>query len=109
MSFDFHYISEDKVNEAASLASRGEQRLYNISEKTTTVFDFLPSNDEHFAHARIWVLPAKAKGSPYISYEISVYYQTCCDKISEDLVHKQTQLVYDTYIQAVRRRFDNGW
>ncbi|KAL2044540.1 hypothetical protein ABVK25_012393 [Lepraria finkii] len=104
------YLSEREVDEARQLATRGQQRLRDISETQSTFFHFAASYDDHFASVTVRVSPVIPHGSHYTSYNVFASYEPCCTAAQADEVDEQirllVQLVYDTCIQAVRRRFD---
>ena len=108
-----HYLSEDDINEARQLATEGRQRLRDIAETERTFFRFPASCGDHFAKATVRISPVIPLGSHYPSYEVFASYEPCCYTAQADHVDEQIklliQLVYDTYIQAVRRKFDDDW
>jgi hypothetical protein len=108
-----HYLSEDEVDEARQLATEGQQRLRDISETQKSCFFFPASYCEHFAWVVVKVTPIISERSRYTSYEVFASYTPCCNAAQADDIDEQIklliQLVYDTYIQAVRRKFDDDW
>ena len=108
-----HYLSEGEVNEACELASKGQQRLREVSETKATFFHFVASCQEHFGSVAVRVSPVIHGESRYPSYDVFAFYQPCCDaaqtREADEQIKLLLQLVYDTCIQAIRRRFDDGW
>lgn len=107
------YLLEDEIDEARQLAARGQQRLRQISDTQRTIFHFAASYSKYFASVIVTVSPVISRGSHYPSYNVFVRYEPCCNVPQGDQVDEQIklciQLVYDTCIQAVRRRLDDHW
>lgn len=108
-----HFLTEADVHEARQLATRHLQRLRGISETETSLVYFLASDGEHFASSVVRVFPTYPEGSRHPSYEVFASYEPCCKDAEADHVDGQIrlliQLVYDTYIQAVRLNFTDKW
>jgi hypothetical protein len=108
-----HNLSKGDVDEARELASRGLQRLRDISETTTTLFNFTVSYDVHVAKVEVevrLVTYQQSQHSPQASYDLLVSYHCCCDDTrTEEALKREIQLVYDTCIRPIRRRLDDSW
>ncbi|KIW13806.1 hypothetical protein PV08_08998 [Exophiala spinifera] len=107
------HISGRQVEKAHELASRGQQELYDISDRETTVFRSCVSCDEHFAAVEVDILPTWPTPL-YAVYELNVRYQPCCHFAFQDAridheFQSEIQLIYDTYILPTRRKIDDGW
>lgn len=110
---DVHNLSKSDVEEARELASQGFQRIREISEATTTVFNFTVSYDLHVGNVQVKVRPVtdhQSQHSPQTSYDLLVRYHCCCDDTqSVEAIKREIQLVYDTCIRPIRRRLDDSW
>ena len=107
-----HHISPAEVSEAFELKRAGHQRLRdNISTTEITSFKLpLQLLSGETALVRIEVHPVQRKDSHHPFYIIRILYETSHPHrpVDDDLVEK-VQIVYDTYIQASRWKFDAQW
>ena len=108
-----HYITEAEVMTAEELAVKGEQRLRTISPLEATLFKFPVSCCEHFASAVIRVSPVIHQSSQHPSYTVTANYESCVDSTEGSWLDREAQrviqLVYDTYVQAIRWTFQEDW
>ena len=108
-----HYISEAEVHAAEALAAQGEQRLRTISPLEVTLFKFPISYRNHFASAVIKVSPAINQNSQHPSYTAAANYESCIDSAEDHWLDREIQrviqLIYDTYVQAIRWTFGEDW
>ncbi|KAI1325828.1 hypothetical protein F5Y16DRAFT_401015 [Xylariaceae sp. FL0255] len=108
------YISVEQVKEAAALAERGIQKLRNVSQKSKTLFYvplLLPS--AHIAAIEIQISPVLDPPSPNPPFLVSVCFITCHEigNFLEETqwLYEQLQLVYNTYIVAIRWIIGPDW
>jgi len=108
-----HTLLPPDVDEARQLASRGLQRLRDISETLISRFDFNVSPHNHTASVEVEIVPATHQQSQHgasPTYSIQVRYRSCCDDQEADVAIKiDIQLVYDTCIRPIPRRLDDSW
>lgn len=108
-----HRFSETEVQEAPQLAQSRQQRHYALSNTGTTKCYFMVPYNGHFAEVNISVSPTQSQHANHVSYEVSAIYQGCCriteEPRADEQVRRTIQLVYDTYIQAVRLKLDTHW
>ncbi|EGY20849.1 uncharacterized protein VDAG_02373 [Verticillium dahliae VdLs.17] len=102
------HITAAEVNEASDLKRIGQQRLRDISATVPTYFTFnVPlSSPEYDASITIEVKPFVRENSPHPLYDILIHCEATSSGDQVDELGKKVQEVYDTYIQAVRWKFD---
>ncbi|KAI0836069.1 hypothetical protein F5Y06DRAFT_305408 [Hypoxylon sp. FL0890] len=105
------FISEKDVSDVHDLVTNGQQRLRIVSETHETFFRFFAPCDSHVAYVSMKVSPVTWEKSRYPSYEVSASYTPCCNAAQSDPVDQKIktliQMVYDTYIRVIQRRFDD--
>ncbi|CRK15421.1 hypothetical protein BN1723_003975 [Verticillium longisporum] len=102
------HITAAEVNEASDLKRIGQQRLRDISGTVPTCFTFnVPlSSPEYDASVTIEVKPIVRENSLHPLYDILIHCEASSSSDHVDELAKKVQEVYDTYIQAVRWKFD---
>lgn len=108
-----HYISEAEVHAAEQLARKGEQRLRAISPREVTSFKFPISCGDNFASAVIKISPVIHQTSQHPSYTATAKYESCFHSAEgvwlDREIQRVIQLIYDTYVQAIRWTFGEDW
>ena len=104
-----HDLSPVDVKNAFGLAEHGYQQLRPILEPGRTFFNVTLCFDEHTAEAVIQILTVVHQESGHSKSDVVGAYQPCCHQVPDERIRSDVALVYNSYIRANRRTFDNAW
>ncbi|KAI0147286.1 hypothetical protein GGR57DRAFT_515838 [Xylariaceae sp. FL1272] len=107
---DTQYITAEEVKNITALAEVGMQKLRELSNKRITSFYFaIPLRNGHMAAMVIRTIPTSNPPSQNPSFQVLAYYVICheIELFPNELqwLYRQLQVVYNTYIVAVRWTF----
>ncbi|KAL7917291.1 hypothetical protein ACQKWADRAFT_307144 [Trichoderma austrokoningii] len=104
-----HWISEEEVLLAPSLAKSGSQRLYDIVDGEPHVFLFnIRLSNGRAASVEFHITPIVHDCALHVLYTVTGSYTTSHNDVHANEVIGAAQLVYDTYIRVTWLRLDEN-
>lgn len=104
-----HDPSPADVNKAFALAKYGYQQLREFLVPGRTFFNITLCFDEHTTKAVFQVLTVVHQESGHPKSDVVGGYQPCCNQILDERIRSFIALVYNYYILANRRAFNDAW
>lgn len=101
-----HYISDDDVLQAPTLARIPRCRIDFSHEERSTVNFKVDFDHERYAIVEFYITPFRHDPIPYTLFKVEAIYTPSHDNIRVDRVAAAVQPVYDTYINVVRLKLD---